>query len=200
MIQLTSLYRSPYRLKADPAFYAFNQTAAQANANSRALPVAEQAYLADTGALLSQGTDLATGLQPGDLTKYGGLPWQADFNECTTQGIDITYDEWNQIDPTSQDDPLLKLQGKVWETLWWPAHRPLQTYEVVEMNDGAPVYQFLGWARGVPQTYAGDLKMVTEWPKLGFVVRNPFLSDEDLAQPSPDNKYISVERNKKEER
>jgi len=43
-------------------------------------------------------------LQPGDLTKYSALPWQADFNECTTQDIDITYELWNKIDPKSEND------------------------------------------------------------------------------------------------
>jgi hypothetical protein len=46
----------------------------------------------------------------------------------------------------------------------------------------------------VPQTPAGDLKMVTEWKRLGFVVRNPYLTAEQLNAPSPDQKYISVER------
>ena len=31
-------------------------------------------------------------MQPGDLTKYSGIPWQSDFNECSTQMIDVTYD------------------------------------------------------------------------------------------------------------
>ena len=29
------------------------------------------------------------------------------------------------------------------------------------------------WARGIPQTNAGDLKMVTAWKNLGFVIANP---------------------------
>jgi hypothetical protein len=37
--------------------------------------------------------------------------------------------------------------------------------------------------------------MVTEWKNLGFVVRNPYLTADELNTPSPDQKYISVERN-----
>jgi hypothetical protein len=37
--------------------------------------------------------------------------------------------------------------------------------------------------------------MVTEWPRLGFVVRNPYLTSDQIDAPSPDKKYISVERN-----
>jgi len=88
----------------------------------------------------------------------------------------------------------------VWETLWWPAHRPLQTYEVVGFSDGSPIYQYLNWSRGVPQTNAGDLKMVTEWSRLGFVVRNPYVPESTLDTASPDTKYISIERNQDKDR
>ncbi len=185
-----SAYTEPYRLKADPDFYNFPQTAAQANAGG--LPAQE--YISSIEATLSQDTDFEQGLQPGDLTKQMALPWQADFNECTIQPIDVTYEEWNNIEPDSEDDPWMKLEQQVWDTLWWPAHRPLQTYEVVAVQGGQPVYRYLNWSRGVPQTNAGDLKMVTEWAKLGFVVRNPYLTEEEIEQPSPGLKYISVER------
>jgi hypothetical protein len=137
-------------------------------------------------------------MQPGDMTKYSALPWQADFNECTTQPIDITYELWNVINPDSENDPWMRREQRVWETLWWPAHRPLQTYEVVSLSGGQPSYQYLTWSRGVPQTNAGDLKMVTEWARLGFVVRNPYLTPGQIDAASPDVKYISVERNKDE--
>lgn len=194
-IRNPSLYKEPFRIKADAAFYNFGQTPANANANA----ISEQLYLGNGGDDLSQQSDFETGLQPGDLTKYSALPWQADFNECTTQDIDITYELWNQIDPKPENDPWLKLEQKVWETLWWPAHRPLQSYEVVSVTaDGTPSYQFLTWSRGVPQTYAGDLKMVTEWARLGFLVRNPYLDPNQIDTPSPDKKYISVERNQED--
>jgi hypothetical protein len=37
--------------------------------------------------------------------------------------------------------------------------------------------------------------MVTEWARLGFVVRNPYAKKGSLDVASPDQKYISVERN-----
>ena len=194
IIRNPSIYKEPYRLKADPEFYTFRQTAAQANAN--ALP--EQDYTSYSGDDLSQDSDFETGLQPGDLTKYMALPWQSDFNECTSQPIDVTYDLWNNIYPDSEHDPWMKLDGMTWETLWWPAHRPLQVFEAVGVTpSGGPVYQMVDWSKGVPGTPAGDLKMVTEWPRLGFVVRNPAVSDEPSEVP-PAYKYISVERNEEE--
>ncbi len=196
IIRNPAVYKDPYRIQADPTFYAFRLTAAQANTTAGG--VSPKDYTAYIGVNLSQETDFETGLQPGDLTKYSGIPWQADFNECSTQSIDITYDLWNVVDATNPNDPLLAEQDKVWETLWWPAHRPMQTYEVTGMSNGQPTLQYLAWARGVTQTYAGDLKMVTEWSKLGFVIRNPYASESDLDQASPGDKYISVERTKEE--
>ena len=194
-IRNPSIYKEPYRLKADPEFYVFGQTAANANANA----ISEQEYLGNAEDALSQTSNFDTGLQPGDLTKYSALPWQADFNECSTQPIDITYELWNKVDPSVEHDDWLEQEQKTWQTLWWPAHRPLQTYEVVSLSGGKPSYQFIGWTRGVPQTLAGDLKMVTEWSRLGFVVRNPYLTPDQIDAPSPDKKYISVERNQEDE-
>jgi hypothetical protein len=196
IIRNPSIYREPYRLKSDPDFYNFRLTAAQANAMSRTIPVSPTDYVSYVEVTLSQDNDFEVGLQPGDLTKQMALPWQSDFNECSSQTIDVTYERWNVIDPESENDPWMKLEEQVWETLWWPAHRPMQTYEVVGRNaQSRPIYKYLDWARGIPVTNAGDLKMVSEWSKLGFVVRNPYIPEKDLNMPSPDIKYISVERN-----
>ena len=58
----------------------------------------------------------------------------------------------------------MKRDRKVVDTLWWPAHRPLQYTQVASVEPGQPGnYQWLNWSSGVQQTNAGDLKMVTEW-------------------------------------
>ncbi|MFK0733682.1 MAG: LodA/GoxA family CTQ-dependent oxidase [Gloeotrichia echinulata HAB0833] len=189
LIRNPAIYQEPYRLKADPDFSNFPQTAAQAN--SRGLPA--QDYTSSVDINLSQDSNFDQGLQPGDLTKQMALPWQSDFNECTTQLINITYEDWNSLNPDSENDTWLKREQQVWETLWWPAHRPLQAYEVVGFDGGQPQYKYLNWSRGVPQTNAGNLKMVTEWSRLGFIVRNPYIEASQLDQASPDTKYISVE-------
>ena len=56
------------------------------------------------------------------------------------------------------------------------------------------------WTPGVPQTNTGDLKMVSEWSRLGFVRRNPFLPPGDIKPTTlpPDQKYISMERTKRD--
>ena len=136
-------------------------------------------------------------LQPGDLTKYSALPWQADFNECTTQTINVTFSDWNTINPKSGNNTRLAAEERVWETLWWPAHRPLQSFELVTKPDAAGnpgTYVWTDWSRGVQQTSAGDLKMVTEWSKLGFIIRNPYEGPQLQPADLLGEKYISVER------
>jgi len=187
-----SAFWEPFRIKADRTTSDFFQTAAQANQVPTGPEIADFTF--SMSAPLSQDSDLVRGLQPGDLTKSMALPWQADFNECSTDTIDITYADWNLIYPRGENDADLKGRRMTWETMWWPAHRPLQVYE--DVGDGGG-YQQLDWSGGVPQTSAGDLKMVTEWSKLPFVVINPALSPDDLRKP-PDSysqpKFIALER------
>jgi hypothetical protein len=183
-----SIWVEPYRIKADPDFYNFGQTPAQANTGQ----VPDRDYAFYAGDDLSQGNDFKIGLQPGDLTKYMSVPWQADFNECSTQPIDVTYEMWNVIYPKSDHDKLMKREQRVWETLWWPAHRPMQTYEVV--GNAPPTW--LDWTPGIPQTNAGDLKMVTEWWRLSIVRSNPSgdFKPSDLGVDANNPPFISVER------
>ncbi len=183
-----SIYSEPYRIKADRRFSAFRMTPAQASALSGSVPPEE--YIAYQDQILSQENDFDSGLQPGDLTKYMSCPWQADFNECSTQPINVTYEGWNQID--TDRNARLADEQMIWETLWWPAHRPMQVYiELDGKVSGTP----LNWARGIPQTSLGDLKMVTEWWRLSFVIDNPDLPDSRkyTADPPP-QKYIGVEQ------
>lgn len=191
IIRNPAIWLEPYRIKADPDFSSFRQTAAQSNADGPSMPEAD--YSAYVEVVLSQDNDFDTGLQPGDLTKYSAVPWQADFNECTTQTINVTYEDWNVIYPESEGDSLMEREQSVWETLWWPAHRPLQVYDP---KSG----QYVDWSRGIPGTNAGDLKMVTEWWRLAFVRDNPKVpydpSDQGAQSPPP---YIAVERTEDKE-
>jgi hypothetical protein len=109
----------------------------------------------------SAAPDLQQGLEPGDLTKYIGIPWQADFHECTDQNIDITYEKWNTIDLNSIGDPIQ--QQIAYNIPWWPAHRPIVVFDKL---NGSQVY----WASGIPDNNAGDLQMVQAWKDLGFVI------------------------------
>jgi hypothetical protein len=141
-----AIYSAPYRIKPFPS----------PTPGSLSQPIALAA--ADTPSSISAG------LEPGDLTKYGPVPWQADFNECTNQPIDVTYEEWNVVNPQSTGDPL---KDRSWVTYWWPAHRPV-------MVGGA------AWSP-TPNSNAGDLAMVSVWWQLGFVVPAP-----DWTEETPD--------------
>ena len=189
-----AIWIEPYRIKADPAFYNFAQTSALVSKVGM-LPDSDFAFYA--GEALSQTNDFKTGLQPGDLTKYMSVPWQADFNECSTQTVDVTYEKWNIIYPDSDNDKSMEREQRIWETLWWPAHRPMQTNELTTPGDYSS-FVWLDWTPGVPQTNAGDLKMVTEWWRLSVVKRNPAGDIQPNVTGLPDNPpYISVERTKR---
>ncbi|MDC8005538.1 LodA/GoxA family CTQ-dependent oxidase [Aureisphaera galaxeae] len=109
----------------------------------------------------SNAPNLAEGMEPGDMTKFIGIPWQADFHECTTQDLDVTYRGWNNIYLDSDGDPAQ--QDIAYDIPWWPAHRPI----VVSEGPNSPqVY----WASGIPANNAGDLQMVEAWKDLGFLL------------------------------
>ena len=193
-----SIYWEPYRIKADLSVAGFLETAAQANRRIKlkgdTLQV-EQDYTFNVQESLAQDSDFSKGLQPGDITKYMALPWQADFNRCTTNPVDVTYADWNVIAPESNQDARLEDDRKIWTTLWWPAHRPLQVWELVSVEDGKPVFVWTIWSKGIPQTPPGDVKMVTEWSALPFVVRNPFINPDDFQKQLPDGPiYVATQR------
>ena len=156
-----ALYSEPYRIKLDGAFAL---TALSASSSQPPLGPGLQP--------LSLGTNLSAGSEPGDITKYSALPWQADFNECSTQEIDITYEQWNNLELSSIGDPARQVLQL---TYWWPAHRPVTVNSVP-------------WANGIPQSNQGDLMMVTAWTQLGFVRNNP-----DWQPGSEEPQFILVE-------
>jgi hypothetical protein len=104
---------------------------------------------------LSLGQDLERGLEPGDLSKYMALPWQADFNECAQQQIGDRY---------------------VW---WWPVQRP--DFVNVEDVDGLRQVPWVGTDadQNAPDyvRFADDLEMVGLWSRLGFIVNRGTAED-----------------------
>jgi len=163
-----AIYAAPYRIRHSPYF------------TIAALNTWQPQPLSLPGDLQTQ-TDpgsLQIGLEPGDLTKYSAVPWQSDFNECSTQDIDITYEKWNVIEPESVGDPAEQITQM---TFWWPSHRPMEVFT----EQGGQV----AWSQGIPQTNAGDLKMVTAWKALGFI----------LNTGTPENpNFVQVERNEQD--
>lgn len=141
-----AIYSAPYRIR---------QAAYTAGGLSIPAPIAVK----DS----SQADDIARGMEPGDLTKYMGLPWQADFHECTDQNINVTYELWNTIYPASTGDPVK--QNIAYNIPWWPGHRPM----VVQKASGGQYY----WASGIPDNHAGGVQMVRDWVNLGFVKFDP---------------------------
>lgn len=169
IIRNPAIYAEPFRIRHSPYFSPTVLASWQPNSLSLPGPLTT---------LKDQGS-MAMGLEPGDLTKYSAVPWQSDFNECSTQTMDITYAQWNVIEPQSVGDPAADIPQT---TYWWPSHRPME----VTNAQGRQV----PWSQGIPQTNAGDLKMVTAWKDLGFLNLNP-----DYTPTNGATQYIQVERN-----
>lgn len=100
---------------------------------------------------LSLGYTPELGMEPGDVCRYMALPWQADFNECSSQGIG-TRTLW-----------------------WWPAQRPEYVYLAETQKEPRQARQVPWVGTDLNQKaadyimFADDLVMVSEWSKLGFV-------------------------------
>ena len=136
-----AIYSAPYRIHATPPQQgALSQPARHAGRRAR-----------------DRAPNLAKGLEPGDITKYDAVPWQADFNECTNQPIDITYAAWNSIQPGEH-----RRSGEVDRAADLLV---AGASSVLRSSDIGP------WSP-TPQNNAGDLQMVTEWTLLGFVTQD----------------------------
>ncbi len=148
-----NIYAGPYRIKPSASYVIGGLTVPSAGTGTAGEP------------------GISDGMEPGDVTKYSAQPWQSDFNECTSQDIDVTYENWNVLYPSSTGDPMLQWS---WTTYWWPAHRPVK----VNNQPWSPT----------AQNNAGDLAMVTTWSSLSFVAKNPDATVENL-----DPAFVMVE-------
>ncbi len=108
---------------------------------------------------LDLGFDPAAGMEPGDICRYMAVPWQADFNECSSQPI----------------------EGRVlW---WWPAQRPEFVFLPLRLAESevgrspseanGPQVPWVGTAYDQNAdgyiSFVDDLEMVEKWDQLGFV-------------------------------
>ncbi|OIO54270.1 MAG: hypothetical protein COX57_01650 [Alphaproteobacteria bacterium CG_4_10_14_0_2_um_filter_63_37] len=111
---------------------------------------------------LSLGWDPLQGLEPGDVTKFMAIPWQADFNECSAQNVG---------------------DRTVW---WWPAQRPLFVYRKLVPNaqPRGSIWESVQ-AKEIEQVpwigtdynmnaadfiqFSQDTEMVVKWMDLGFI-------------------------------
>jgi hypothetical protein len=123
------------------------------------------------GLTLTNGADnnYAAGLEPGDIIKYMAQPWQADFNECSSQPVP---------------------RGGTTIFWWWPAQRPYSVFPVQDTS------QQVFWTRTSHDNpndpnnngsqFSEDLQMVTNWKDLGFILN---------VGGSPS--FVEIERNDK---
>lgn len=109
---------------------------------------------------LSLDFDPQRGMEPGDITRYMAVPWQADFNECSSQSIG---------------------ERTLW---WWPAQRPEFVYlepkpkllGAVPQPDEKSGLQVPWIGTDFDQMsddfigFADNVQMVQYWDQLGFVM------------------------------
>jgi hypothetical protein len=128
---------------------------------------------------LDLGFDPEQGMEPGDITRYMAVPWQADFNECSAQPV---------------GDRIL------W---WWPAQRPEYVYidpEPVALMAAPALPPDQDSGTQVPwvgvdfdqlnpayMQFALDIEMVEKWQLLGFIVFKP-------AGGGKKDRYVEVQR------
>ncbi len=124
-------------------------------------------------------------IEAGDICRYMAVPWQADFNECSSQPID----------------------GRIlW---WWPAQRPEFIYEMPVNKaadaegiaipeapglDDGPQVAWIG--QGFDQngndfiSFSNDVDMVKYWSKLGFVIEK----EVPVSGGTTDCRFVEVQR------
>jgi L-lysine epsilon oxidase-like protein len=83
---------------------------------------------------------------PGDITKQMSLPWQSDFLDCAVEAGDAGMD-----------------------LVWWPSQRPI---DVLSAQTGD---NYISWARAsaASSTEMNVDQMVTDWYRLGFLLKQP---------------------------
>jgi L-Lysine epsilon oxidase N-terminal/L-lysine epsilon oxidase C-terminal domain len=96
---------------------------------------------------LSLGQDFSRGLEPGDLSKYMALPWQADFNECSGELVGDRYAFWWPVQ--RPDHVHIRRRGKLVQVAWVGSEHDANAADYLE--------------------FAKDTEMVERWWELGFV-------------------------------
>ncbi len=132
---------------------------------------------------------------PGDLTRWMGLPWQCDAFSCQSVLMQENF-------PTAT---------------WWPALLPIDVlpeeyYAQLQRADLSPDQrvQFfnsrVAWSRDVAgigyhanaSYWDGITNMITLWQRMGFVVRQPGVTDPDAPAQLREDMFVEMGRSNME--
>lgn len=109
------------------------------------------------------------GSQPGDLTQRMAIPWQADFQQCSTQSVSVADTGTNVGADGEPAEP-------TFTTLWWPAQAPSAIYRAAGREQPAL------WARDDVGRPLSALDMTTAWAQLGFVLNQGSATKPDFVE------------------
>jgi hypothetical protein len=124
------------------------------------------------GLTLTNGADndYAAGLEPGDIIKYMAQPWQADFNECSTQPI-----------PNGSSN-------NYW---WWPVQRPYSVFPAADPTQQLPWTRLTADGNSQDDVFP-DLQMVTNWKDVGFILNIGTAASPQFVEIERNQKAISA--------
>ena len=127
----------------------------------------------------------ATGLEPGDTSKFMALPWHTDYNSCGT----------HPTDPNPNKDKTL-----YWS---WPAQRPVSVYLATDVAAdgvtlGAQRYSVRGNGTQTDDQanagrYQDRIKMVKNWSSIGVVMQGNAIDIELAPGVSPYSPEVYLE-------
>lgn len=154
----TSSGRGPFRLHAKTLPYASAR--------------ADRPFLSD-GWIPNH--DMIDGLEPGDLSKFMAVPWQADYNSCSIHPYTYNTDG----DQRATGNP----RALYWS---WPAQRPDSVHVAQDVVGHVLAPQ--RWSIRGAGTYASDpatassfqlpTDAVAKWSRIGIVIQGPAIAQE----------------------
>ncbi len=130
VVRNKAIYSSPYHLKI-----------AHWDGSNESL----EKFYAGAGLNPQNNPQDGDGMEPGDLTKFMAIPWQADFFDCTVQTPNITNPAVNQ----SPADDGIQIPPSYY-VYWWPPQSPM----FVIAGSVEPADQVLDGIITFPPTYS----------------------------------------------
>ncbi|MEH2329957.1 LodA/GoxA family CTQ-dependent oxidase [Nostoc sp.] len=196
---LTMLAFTEIPVKEQPS--ALDRAALEPCVGGAFFPGIEMTYISTDKETYSEPFRLKAELEPGDITKYMAVPWQADFYECQihwwpAQRPDDVVTEQEFIRATKDlklTDPKNTLESMLAERKRWD--RGIAGQEAIFpppliQREGETKEQYD--ERVKKQQYIGDNDMVAKWSQLGFVVAKEGINGDVVFVETERDPYVGM--------